>query len=257
LFLDDLQWADTALLGLMQSVLSAGDVGHLLVIGAYRDNEVSSVHPLVQTVDEIRKGGARVNEVRLGRLSGTHVTQLVSDTLSCSIEAAQPLAKLILEKTDGNPFFLREFFRTLQQEGHLAFDLNAGRWTWDVDRVASLQITNNVVDLVARRVRQLSETTLRNLEAAAVIGARFELGLLAALIAMTPHATALALKEAIREGVVVPLDDGHRLAERVVIGGDENFGFEYRFAHDRIQQAVYSILTDRERESLHLRLARA
>jgi len=255
LFLDDLQWADTALLGLMQSVLSAGDVS-LLVIGAYRDNEVSSVHPLVQTVDEIRKGGARVNEVRLGQLSGAHVAQLISDTLSCSIEAAQPLAKLILDKTDGNPFFLREFFRTLQQEGHLAFDLNAGRWTWDVDRLESVHITSNVVDLVARRVRQLSETTLRNLEAAAVIGVRFELGLLAALVGMTPNATALALKEAIREGVVVPLDDGHRLAERVASGGDQNFRFEYHFAHDRIRQAVYSILTDSERESLHLRMAR-
>jgi predicted ATPase/class 3 adenylate cyclase len=255
LFLDDLQWADTSLLGLMQSVLSARDVC-LLVIGAYRDNEVSSVHPLIQTVDEIRKGGARVNEVRLGQLSGAHVVQLISDTLSCSIEAAQPLAKLMLDKTDGNPFFLREFFRTLRQEGHLAFDLNAGRWTWDVDRLESLHITSNVVDLVARRVRQLSETTLRTLEAAAVIGARFELGLLAALVGMTPHATALALKEAMREGVVVPLDEGHRLAERLAGGGDENFRFEYSFAHDRIQQAVYSILTDSERESLHLRLAR-
>ena len=256
LFLDDLQWADTALLGLMQSVLSAGDVGHLLVIGAYRDNEVSDVHPLIQTVDKIRKAGARVNEVRLGQLTAAHVAQLISDTLACSTEAAQPLARLVLDKTDGNPFFVREFFRTLQQEGLLAFDLDAGRWAWDVDRLQSLRITSNVVELVARRVRQLSEATLRTLESAAVIGARFELGLLATLVGMTPQATALALKEAIREGVVVPLNDAHRLAERVESGPAENFRFEYRFAHDRIQQAVYSILTDSERETVHLRLAR-
>jgi predicted ATPase/class 3 adenylate cyclase len=254
LFLDDLQWADVALLGLMQSVLSAGDVS-LLVVGAYRDTEVSSVHPLIQTVDEIRKGGVRVDEVRLGQLTQAHVAQLISETLSCSNETAQPLAKLVLDKTDGNPFFLREFFRTLKHEGHLKLDLDAGRWTWDIDRLESLHITSNVVDLVDRRVRQLSQTTLRNLQAAGVIGARFELGLLAALVGATPHATALALKEAIREAVIVPLDDGHRLAERVASGGDENFRVEYRFAHDRIQQAVYSILTDSEREALHLRLA--
>jgi predicted ATPase/class 3 adenylate cyclase len=254
LFLDDIQWADTALLGLMQSVLAIGEQS-LLVIGAYRENEVSSVHPLAQTVDEIRKEGVRVSEVRLKPLGAVHVARLLSDTLVCSMEAAQPLAKLILEKTDGNPFFVREFLRTLQQGDQLAFDLNAGRWTWNVDRLESLHITSNVVDLLARRVRQSSETTLRTLGAAAVSGARFELGLLAALASMTPRATALALKEAIRKGVVVPLNDAHHLAEHVR-NDDENFRFEYRFAHDRIHQAVYSNLTDSERESLHLRLAR-
>ena len=255
LFLDDLQWANSALLGLIQSVLSAGDVS-LLVVGAYRDSEVSSVHPLVQTVDDIRKSGVRVSEVRLGRLSGTDVAELVSDTLSCPVEAAEPLARLILDKTNGNPFFLREFFRMLQQEGHLTFDVPAGRWTWDADRLESLRVTSNVVDLVAARLRRLPRVTLLCLDAAAVIGARFDLGLLAALVGLTPHETALALKDAIREGVVVPLDDGHRLAERVASDGDENFQLEYRFAHDRIQQAVYSVLADPERESLHLRLAR-
>ena len=256
LFLDDLQWADTALLGLVQSVLSAGDVGCLLVIGAYRDNEVSSVHPLIQTADQIRAAGARVNEVRLGQLGAAHIAQLLADTLACSTETAQPLARLILDKTDGNPFFLREFLRTLQQEGRLAFDVGTGRWTWDIERLSSLHITSNVVELVARRIRQLSQPALQTLEAAAVIGARFELGLLAVLAGLTPHETALALKDAIREGVVVPLDDSHRLAERMESGESEKLRFEYRFAHDRIQQAVYSLLTESERESLHLRLAR-
>jgi predicted ATPase/class 3 adenylate cyclase len=255
LFLDDIQWADTALLGLMHSVLSVSNLS-LLVIGAYRENEVSSVHPLVQTVDEIRKEGGRVTEVRLAQLGAAHIAQLTSDTLACSIEAAQPLAKLILEKTDGNPFFVREFFRTLQQGGHLSFDPDSGRWAWNVDRLEALHITSNVVDLVAQRVRQLSETTRRTVEAAAVFGARFELGLVAELTGMTSQASALALREAIRERVVVPLDDAHHLAERVRSGGDEKLRFEYRFAHDRIHQAAYSILTASERESLHLRLAR-
>ena len=256
LFLDDLQWADTALLGLIQSVLSAANDLNLLVIGAYRDNEVSSVHPLVQTVEEIRNAGGRVNEVRLRQLGPSDIAELASDTLACPIEEVQPLARLILDKTDGNPFFLREFLRSLRQEGHLTFGVKAGRWTWDVHHLESLHVTSNVVDLVAQRVRQLSETTLRTLEAAAVIGARFALGELAALVGMTPHETALALKEAMREGVIVPLDEDHRLAERMESGWGEDFRVEYRFAHDRIQQAVYSIPTDLERESLHLRLAR-
>ena len=254
LFLDDLQWADTTLLGLVQSVVSAR-VANLLVIGAYRDSEVSSVHPLMQSVDEIRKSGARVTEVRLGQLSEVNVAELISDTLSCSTRAARPLSNLMLDKTDGNPFFLREFLRTLRQEGHLAFDLDAGRWTWDVNRLASLRITSNVVDLVAQRVRQSSVTTLRTLEAAAVIGTRFELGLVAALVGIAPHVAAMALKEAISEAIVVPLDDDHRLAERVG-RGDQDFRVDYRFAHDRVQQAVYTILSDSEREALHLRLAR-
>ena len=255
LFLDDLQGADAALLGLLQSVLSAEDLS-LLVIGAYRDTEVSPVHPLVQTVDEIRKAGARVSEVRLERLNAAHVAELLSDTLACSTEAAQPLARLTLNKTDGNPFFLREFLRTLQRDGHLRFDIDAGCWSWDLDRIESLHITSNVVDLVARRIRRQPETTLRTLEAAAAIGARFELGLLSAAVDATARATAVALKEAIREGVVVPLDDRHRLAERMETDEDDTFQIEYRFAHDRIQQAVYSVLTEPQRESLHLRLAR-
>ena len=256
LFLDDLQWADSALLGLIQSVLSGNDAG-LLMIGAYRDNEVSSVHPLVQTVDEVRAAGGRVNEVRLGQLSPADLAELVSDTLACPIEAAAPLARLLFDKTGGNPFFLREFLRSLQNEGLLTFDVGAGRWTWDMHRLESLHITSNVVDLVARRVRQLPEATLKTIQGAATIGARFELGLLAALVGMAPNATALALKEAMRQGVIVPFDEGHRLAERMAGGdGDEGFRVEYRFAHDRIQQAVYSIPTDPERESLHLRLAR-
>ena len=205
--------------------------------------------------DQIRKEGGQVTEVRLGDVSATHIAQLLSDTLACSFKSAQPLAKLILEKTDGNPFFVREFFRTLHQGGHLALDPNSGCWTWNVDRLESLHITSNVVDLVSRRVQQLSETTRRTLEAAAVSGARFELGLVAALTGMTSRASALALKEAIREGVVVPLDGAHHLAERVSSGDDENLRFEYRFAHDRIHQAAYSILTNSD-ANLHLRVAR-
>ena len=244
LFLDDLQWADTALLGLMQSILSADDVS-LLVVGAYRDNEVSSVHPLVQTVDEIWNAGGRVNEVRLGQLNPADIALLLSDTLGCPVETARPLARLVLDKTAGNPFFLREFLRSLEHEGYLTVDADAGRWTWDAGRLELLRITSNVVDLVARRVRQLSEATLQTLEAAAVIGARFELELLAELVGATPHATALALKEAMRQGVIVPLDEGHRLAERMENGGDDGFRVEYRFAHDRIQQAVYSMPANR------------
>jgi predicted ATPase/class 3 adenylate cyclase len=255
LFLDDLQWADTALLGLMQSVLSAEDVS-LLVVGAYRDNEVSLVHPLVQTADEIRNAGGRVNEMRLAQLSPADIAHLLSDTLARPIETARPLAQLILDKTDGNPFFIREFLGSLQREGRLTFDVEAGCWTWDVQRLESLHITSNVVDLVAWRVRQLSKATLQTLVAAAVIGARFELGLLSALVGMTPHATALALKEAMRQAVIVPLDEGHRLAERIDTGGNDEFRIEYRFAHDRIQQAVYSIPSDLEREAFHLRIAR-
>ena len=255
LFLDDLQWADTALLGVMQSVLSARNIS-LLVVGAYRDNEVSSVHPLVQAVDEIRKAGGRVSEVRLGRLDASDVAHLVSDTLACPIDEARPLAGLFLDKTGGNPFFLREFFRALRQDGHLAYEFGAGRWTWDLGRIGTLHITSNVVDLVVRRVRQMPATTLRTLQAAAVMGARFELTRLAALADSTPQETALALRDAIRQGVVVPLDDRHRLAEHMEDGGEKTFGIEYRFAHDRIQQAVYSIPAEAEREALHLRLAR-
>src|SRR5712672_2746016 len=148
LFLDDLQWLDAATLDLLEHLVTHSEVRHLLLVGAYRDNEVSPSHPLLRTLEAIRKAGARVQEIVLAPLGLDHVGQLVADAMHCEPEHARPLAQLVQEKTGGNPFFAIQFFTALAEEGLLAFDQVAPAWQWDIDRIRAKSFTDNVVDLM-------------------------------------------------------------------------------------------------------------
>jgi serine/threonine protein kinase len=135
LFLDDLQWLDAATLDLLADLLTQADVQRLLVIGAYRDNEVNSTHPLMRMLDAIRKEGAFVQEISLAPLAREDLGRLIADTLSCAPNTAAPLARLVHEKTDGNPFFAIQFISALAEEGLLRFDHDLARWCWELDRL--------------------------------------------------------------------------------------------------------------------------
>src|SRR6202035_332378 len=130
LFLDDLQWLDAAPLDMLADLLTQADVRQLLVIGAYRDNEVDSTHPLMRRLDTIRKEGAPVREISLAPLAREDLERFVADTLSCAPSHAAPLARLVHEKTAGNPFFAIQFISALAEEGLLRFDHDAARWRW-------------------------------------------------------------------------------------------------------------------------------
>ena len=170
LFLDDLQWLDTATLELLERLITDPDVRHVLLIGAYRDNEVSSSHPLMRTLAAIRDAGARVQEIVLAPLGLDDVERLVADALHCGPDSAGPLALLVHEKTGGNPFFAIQFLTSLAEEGLLRFDRDAAAWTWDLDRIRAKGYSDNVVDLMLGKLRRLPHHTQTALQQLACLG---------------------------------------------------------------------------------------
>ncbi|MGA7804931.1 ATP-binding protein, partial [Bradyrhizobium sp.] len=171
LFLDDLQWLDAATLDLIEDLLTQPELRHLMLIGAYRDNEVGASHPFMRKLEAIRQAGARVQQIPLGPLSHGHLSELITDTLRCEPARALPLANLVQDKTAGNPFFAIQFLNALADEGLLTFDAGAGRWSWDIERLRAKGYTDNVVDLMVGRLVRLSEDTRRALEQFACLGA--------------------------------------------------------------------------------------
>ena len=169
LFLDDLQWLDAATLDLLEDLLRP-DMEHLMLIGAYRDNEVAAAHPLMRKLDAIKAAGGKVVEIKLSPLAQEHVGQLVADALRCELERAAPLAKLVHVKTGGNPFFAIQFLSSLVEEGLLTFDHDGARWSWDIDRIHAKGYTDNVVDLMVGKLTRLPTETQNALQQLACLG---------------------------------------------------------------------------------------
>ena len=172
LFLDDLQWLDAATLELLEHLITDPEVRHLLLVGAYRDNEVSPSHPLMRTLEAIRKAGARVQEIVLAPLGLDDLGRLVADALHCEQDRARPLAQLVHEKTGGNPFFAIQFLTALAEEGLLAFDPDAASWCWDLARIRAKGYTDNVVELMVGKLKRLPATTQEALKQLACLGQR-------------------------------------------------------------------------------------
>ena len=257
-FLDDLQWADAATLDLLRSLASDPTLRFLLIIGAYRDNEVGEGHPLMRAVSEIDTTTTAVSRILLTPLGLEDLHRLVTDTLRCMADTARPLATLIHEKTHGNPFFVIQFITLLERERLLVFDHNLGSWRAELPAMRALGITDNVVDLMTRKIGQLPEVTQTVVRLAACIGNRFDLHTLAIASQASPVLAAGDLRDAVREGLVVPLSDGSvRLAELDEPAGVEDPGAAtYRFLHDRVQQAAYRLIPDDRKQDVHLRVGR-
>jgi PAS domain S-box-containing protein len=239
LFLDDLQWLDTATLDLLEHLVTHSEVRHLLLVGAYRDNEISPSHPLLRTLEAIRAVDARVHEIVLAPLELDDVGRLIADTLHCKPERARPLAELVQEKTGGNPFFAIQFFIALADERLLAFDPVASAWQWNMDRIRAKSFTDNVVDLMAGKLRRFSSTTQETLKQLACLGNTAPIATLALVHGTTEEAMHAALWEAVRAGLVFHQDSA------------------YKFLHDRIQQAAYTLIPEQQRAEVHLRIGRA
>jgi PAS domain S-box-containing protein len=254
LFLDDLQWADGASFKLMELLMTASDSHYLFLIGAYRENEVPPAHPLWLMLNTMQRAAVPVFRLSLTPLDVPGVTRLVRDTLRCNTEQARPLAELLVAKTGGNPFFLNEFLKSLYIEGLIGFDHTSGTWQWDLRHIETRDMTDNVVELMANRVQQLAPATQMVLKLAACIGNQFDLETLAVVNEQSQRATAIELWEAVVEGLVLPLSDAYKVVEIDVAGLTDTVRTEYRFTHDRIQQAVYSLIPKDERQAVHWRV---
>ncbi|NQE35807.1 trifunctional serine/threonine-protein kinase/ATP-binding protein/sensor histidine kinase [Microcoleus asticus] len=260
LFLDDLQWADSASLKLLQLLITDTDSEYLLLIGAYRDNEVSATHPTIQTIEEIEKTGAVVNNIVLQALDISNVRQLVADTLQG--DKSRELADLLFNKTQGNPFFLTQLFKTLHSEELLNFDFIKSCWQWDIKQIQSLGIADyNVVELVARNIQKLPEGTQQILQLAACIGNRFNLDVCAIVNEKSPLETADDLWSALQSGLILPLSNDYKIPLAFQSEQQENLLFDesrvgYRFLHDRVQQAAYSMIPENQKKATHLKIGK-
>jgi PAS domain S-box-containing protein len=239
LFLDDLQWLDTATLDLIEDLLTRSDVGHLIVIGAYRDNEVDAAHPLMRKLAAIRQAGGTVKEIVLAPLAREDLRQLIADSLHCEPERASPLAQLVRDKTDGNPFFSIQFLSALSEEGLLTFDHGAARWRWDLNRIQAKGYTDNVVHLMVGKLNRLPVETQHALQRLACLGNVAELAMLTMVCQDSKEELHGHLWEAVRTGLVLRSEGA------------------YRFLHDRVQEAAYSLIPEGARGAAHLRIGRA
>ncbi|MEZ2301305.1 MAG: AAA family ATPase [Microcoleus sp.] len=264
IFLDDLQWADSATLKLMQTLITDSEQQYLLLIGAYRDNEVSPTHPLIQTVEEIEKTGTVVNNIVLQPLDLETVTELVADTLNTRTEKVKNLAELICNKTGGNPFFLTQLLQALYQENLLKFDFSLvegkGGWNWSIDEIQAIGITDqSVVELVASRIEKLPAATQEVLKLAACVGDKFALDVLSLVSEESANTTATELYSALQAGLILPLSDAYRIplvfdrAESINLKLDTS-RVSYKFLHDRVQQAAYSLIPEDQKQSTHLKI---
>ncbi len=253
-FLDDLQWADGASLKLIEVLMAAPDSEYLFLIGAYRDNEVSETHPLLLTLAEMRREGITVNHISLSPLALPHVVQLMADTLHCTPGQARPLAELVLAKTEGNPFFINEFLKSLYAQDLVTFDFQRGRWQWELEQIQARGITDNVAALMAHKVQKLGEQTQQVLKLAACIGNQFDLQTLSIVYEQSPQETAADLWAAITEGLILPLGDAYKLMRLDVYGLAEAVRVDYKFAHDQIQQAAYALIPEAEKQTVHRRV---
>jgi PAS domain S-box-containing protein len=290
IFLDDLQWADSASLKLIQQIaagpmtsqagenledcesitaskLSVAQPEYLLIVGAYRDKDVSPVHPLMVAATELRKQGATVNQITLPPLEIADITNLIADTLRSDQKSVAPLATLVRRKTGGNPFFVSEFLKMLHSENlitfsfpscaHLTFDATSfatsasesvnnsaefqGGWQWDIAQIEEMEITDNVVELMIGKLKKLPESTQQVLRLAACVGTDFDLHLLSMISEKSPQLVFVDLQAAIESGLILPVSEVN--AELLIVN--------FKFLHYRVQEAAYALIDEGNKKIIH------
>jgi predicted ATPase/signal transduction histidine kinase len=282
IFLDDLQWADTASLKLIQLLMSEttlssvseeiGDMreakGSFLLVGSYRDNEVSKAHPLSLTLQEIQKAGANINTITLAPLNQGDLNYLIADTLNCPEVVAVPLTQMVFAKTKGNPFFSVQFLKSLYDDGLIVLNFDIGYWQYDISKVKELALTDDVVEFIALQIQKLPINTQKVLRLAACIGNQFDLKTLAIVNEKSVVDTASDLWQALLDGLVFPQTENYNifsqdnLNQEFIVHGIESTQFsssnlqlpKYKFVHDRVQQAAYSLIPEEQKKPIHLKI---
>ncbi|MBD1922696.1 AAA family ATPase [Microcoleus sp. FACHB-831] len=246
IFLDDLQWADSATLKLIELMMTDNETQYLFLIGAYRDNEVSPTHPLIMTLEGLRNLGATINSITLAPLELEHISQLIADTLHSYTAEVKPLAELVMIKTLGNPFFVNQFIKTLHADNLITFDFEYHNFTWNIAQIEAQDITDNVVELMIGKVKRLPESTQQVLRLASCIGASFDLKTLSIISEQSKESIFTDLVTAVQSALILPLSE---LDKELLI-------HDYKFLHDRVQQAAYALIDEDRKKAVHLQIGR-
>ncbi|MFM5889991.1 MAG: AAA family ATPase [Dolichospermum sp.] len=262
IFLDDLQWVDLASLKLIQLLMTTNEISYLLLIGAYRDNEVSATDPLILTIENLRKTASIINTITLNSLNQSDLNQLIADTLNCPTTVALPFTELVYLKTQGNPFFSHQFIKSLYEDGLIRFNFDCRYWQCDIAQIQALAITNDVVEFMALQLQKLPESTQSVLKLAACIGNQFNLDTLAKINEKSQIETAVDLWKALLEEFIIPTTKIYNFFQSDLLNNQqlsavhnyEEQKFSYRFLHDRVQQAAYSLIPEQEKQSTHLKV---
>ncbi|MEM9008826.1 MAG: AAA family ATPase, partial [Cyanobacteria bacterium P01_F01_bin.86] len=256
IFLDDLQWADAASLQLIQVLMAEARAGHLLILGAYRDNEVTPTHPLTLTLAGLAESGAITQTITLEPLRLHSLKHLIAEVLHASEQGVQPLAELVMQKTQGNSFFVTQFLQTLHQRQFITFDHQASHWQYDIVKVREAALTDDVFILMVEQLRQLPTACQNILKLAACIGTQFDLDVLAIMAEQSQADTATALWPALQAGLVLPQSEIYKfyLGEAAAPSEQIDATLSYQFLHDRVQQAAYSLIAEDQRQGTHLKM---
>ncbi|HEX2670010.1 MAG TPA: AAA family ATPase, partial [Polyangiaceae bacterium] len=239
LFLDDLQWIDRASLGLLEHLFVDPELRGVLLIGAYREESVASDHPFVGSLDRIEATERTVHRLPLDSLPVADVDVVVADLLQAKPESTRALAEVVVKKTGGNPFFVRQFLTSLQEENLLEFAQGSGAWTWDLPGILAKGATENLAELLLDRLARLPSSARQVLQTLACLGSRATVPLLATLVGAQPHELRESLQIALRAEVIAETAEG------------------FAFSHDRLQAAAYASIPESERSSRHLAIGRA
>ena len=237
-FLDDLQWVDPGSLGLLKALFTSPDLVHLLVIGAYRDNEVDEDHPLMTLIADMEKAGVNLKRITLQKLEEADVEALISDALRLDPGEVRELSRLVYAQTDGNPFFTRQVLLGMENQSIIALDTATGRWRWDMDALSDQDVIDSVVELLVGKLKELPADTQETLKVAACTGNQFDIATLKVVTAADDDTIIDHVKEAVAAGLIWKRDDR---------------GF---FIHDRVQEAAYALVPPEDRDRLHLTIGR-
>ncbi|MGB3507961.1 MAG: serine/threonine-protein kinase PknK, partial [Microcoleaceae cyanobacterium] len=257
IFLDDLQWADSASLKLIKLLIT--ETKYLFLIGAYRDNEVSPAHPLILTLNEIEKTQVTIETITLAPLNQIQINNLVADTLKCTEKSALPLSQLVFQKTQGNPFFATQFLKALHQDKLIQFNFDLGCWECEITQVIQQAVTDNVVSFMAFQLQKLPPSTQHILQLAACIGNQFDLATLAIISQHSEIETAADLWKALQEGLILPTGNIYKFylgQETQAITQTNSQTVRYKFLHDRVQQAAYFLIPEESKKTTHYQIGK-